>query len=82
MVMSEGITDMSQNQQPPSIPPYQGGSLASDECNGKGVYLPPLTMRVVNGLSPSPDKGMAGEGLKEIAYIEAVIRPTESNGDE
>jgi len=38
------VTYMSQNQQqPPSIPPYQGGSLASDECNGKGVYHPPLT---------------------------------------
>ena len=40
---------MSQNQpqnQPPSIPPYQGGGLHSDER-----------------LSPSLDKGRAGEGL-------------------
>jgi very-short-patch-repair endonuclease len=43
---------MSQKQiQPPSIPPYQGGSLSSDECNGK------------EGLSPSPDKGRARVGF-------------------
>ncbi|MDA8431044.1 MAG: endonuclease domain-containing protein [Geobacteraceae bacterium] len=42
---------MSQNQpQPPSVPPYQGGGLHSDER-----------------LSPSLDKGRAGEGLPSAA---------------
>jgi len=88
MVIGERITAMSQNQkQPPSIPPYQGGSLYSDEYNGKGSLSPPLTRDGFSGLSPSPDKGWgsglspspdkgrAGEGLKEISYIEAVIHP-------
>jgi len=42
--------------QPPSIPPYQGGGLAPAQS---GESLPPLG----RGLSPSLDKGRAGEGF-------------------
>jgi len=45
---------MSQNQ-PPSIPPCQGGSLAPSPCQG-------------GSLAPSPDKGRAGEGFAFLPY--------------
>ena len=49
---------MSQNQnQPPSIPPYQGGGLVPAQL------VDGLSPGLFPGLSPSLDKGRAGEGL-------------------
>jgi very-short-patch-repair endonuclease len=57
---------LSQNQ-PPSIPPYQGGGLApahsGEGLAPSGVDLSPLG----RGLSPSLDKGRAGEGFAFIS---------------
>ena len=62
---------MSQNQ-PPSVPPYQGGGL--------------VPVHLVDGLSPSLDKGRAGEGLIfDSAYLSynkkltALARENRSN---
>ena len=64
------VDESEPQNQPPSIPPYQGGGLDAWKAN------PPLTPLIRGGLkAPSPDKGRGGEGFG----FESVFLPYNKN---